>query len=105
MHPVEYRVRVPRLRDNWSSPTHEDRLDIENLGAGDWRVDIEARVEGTKDWSEPLALDVAVAPFWYETIPGRIGIFALIALAITVVVWLRLRALRRHRVLERARRL
>jgi signal transduction histidine kinase/CheY-like chemotaxis protein/ligand-binding sensor domain-containing protein len=95
-HPVQYRVRVPRLRDGWSAPTPEDHLDIENLSAGNWRVEVAARVEGTRDWSAPLALDIAVAPFWYETIPARAAMVALLALAIYGLVRLRLRALRRH---------
>jgi signal transduction histidine kinase/DNA-binding response OmpR family regulator len=93
---VQFRVRVPRLRDSWSAPTSDDHLDIENLGAGDWRVEVQARVEGGRDWSAPLALDIAVAPYWYETIPGRLGILALIALAIYGAVRLRLRALKQH---------
>ena len=95
-HPVQYRVRVPRLRDGWSPVTTEDHLDIENLGAGDWRVEVVARVEGTKTWSTPLTLDVTIAPFWYETVPARIGMVALLALVIYAAVRLRLRALRRH---------
>jgi signal transduction histidine kinase/CheY-like chemotaxis protein/ligand-binding sensor domain-containing protein len=94
--PVQFRVRVPRLHDAWSAPTADDHLDIENLSAGDWRVEVQARVEGGRDWSAPLALDIAVAPYWYETIPGRLGILALLALAIYGAVRLRLRALKQH---------
>ena len=95
-HPVQYRVRVPRLRDEWSAPTTDDRLDVENLSAGDWRVEVEARVEGTNEWSAPLALDVNVPPFWYETWPARLAAIALLALLIYGAVRLRLRALRKH---------
>jgi signal transduction histidine kinase/CheY-like chemotaxis protein/ligand-binding sensor domain-containing protein len=95
-HPVEYRVRVPRLRDTWSAPTPEDKLDVENLGAGKWRVEVAARVEGTDEWSAPLVLDVAVAPFWYETWWARLGFVALLGLLIYAAVRMRLRALRRH---------
>ena len=95
-HPVQYRVRVPRLSEAWKQPTSEDHLDIENLGEGQWQVEVEARVEGTKDWTEPLVLDLVVAPYWYETLPARIGLVALLALLIYGAVLLRLRALRRH---------
>ena len=95
-HPVQYRVRVPRLRDGWSQPATEDHLDIENLGAGNWQVEVAARVEGTRDWTAPLVLDVAVPPYWYETLPARIGMVALLALAVYAAVRLRVRALRRH---------
>ena len=95
-HPVQYRFRVPRLHDAWSAPTAEDHLDIENLAAGDWHVDVEARVEGTSDWTAPLTLDLNVPPFWYETFPARLGMGLLLGLIIYAVVRLRIRALRRH---------
>ena len=94
--PVQYRVRIPRLREGWSAPTTEDNLDIENLGAGRWRVEVAARVEGAQLWNEPLALDVDVAPYWYETWPARAAMAGLLALLIYAAVRLRLRALRKH---------
>jgi signal transduction histidine kinase/CheY-like chemotaxis protein/ligand-binding sensor domain-containing protein len=94
--PVQYRVRVPRLRDEWSKPSLDDRLDVENLGAGRWRIEVEARVEGTNRWTAPLVLDVDVAPFWYETWPGRLAMLALLALLVWGIVLLRMRALRKH---------
>jgi signal transduction histidine kinase/CheY-like chemotaxis protein/ligand-binding sensor domain-containing protein len=95
-NPVEYRQRVPRLHDAWSAASSEDHLDVENLTAGDWRVEVEARVEGTQNWSAPLTLDVAVPPFWYETLWARLAGLALIALACYAVIRLRIRALHRH---------
>jgi signal transduction histidine kinase/CheY-like chemotaxis protein/ligand-binding sensor domain-containing protein len=94
--PVEYRTRIPRLREGWSAPSYDDHLDIENLGAGRWRVEVAARVEGTQLWNDPLTLDVEVAPYWYETWPARAAIAALLSLLIYGAVRLRLRALRRH---------
>ena len=94
--PVEYRVRVPRLRDSWSAPTTENHIDIENLTAGNWQVEVAARVEGTTNWTAPLVLNVAVAPFWYETLAVRLAMVALLALLIYLAVRLRMRALR-HR--------
>jgi len=92
-HPVQYRVRVPRLHDAWSAPSTEDHLDIENLGAGDWRVEVQARVEGTRDWTAPIVANINVPPFWYETIPARLALAALLIGLIYLAVRLRLRAL------------
>jgi signal transduction histidine kinase/CheY-like chemotaxis protein/ligand-binding sensor domain-containing protein len=94
--PVQFRVRVPRLREAWSPPMSDDHLDIENLGAGDWRAEVEARVEGSNAWSAPLTLDVAVAPFWYETVLGQVALIALLVGIGYALVRLRLRAMRRH---------
>jgi signal transduction histidine kinase/CheY-like chemotaxis protein/ligand-binding sensor domain-containing protein len=94
--PVQFRVRVPRLRDGWSPSMSDDHLDVENVGAGNWRVEVEARVEGTHDWTAPLVLDIAVAPFWYETLLGRLTILALLIALAYVLVRMRLRALRQH---------
>jgi signal transduction histidine kinase/CheY-like chemotaxis protein/ligand-binding sensor domain-containing protein len=93
---VEYRVRVPRLHDGWSAPSTEDHLDIENLGAGDWRVEVQARVDGTQSWSAPLTLSVKVPPFWYETIAARVAAVALLALIVYAIFRLRLRALHKR---------
>ena len=93
---VQYRVRVPRLREEWSQPSLDDRLDIENVGAGRWKVEVQARVEGTSEWTAPLVLDVDVAPFWYETLPARLAMLALLGLFIYGIVLLRMRTLRRH---------
>ena len=99
--PVQYRVRIPRLRGNWSAPTSDDHLDIENLGPGSWHVEVEARVEGSQQWTAPITLDVEVEPFWYETTPARLGMLALLALAIYAAVRLRVRSLRqRTEILE-----
>jgi signal transduction histidine kinase/CheY-like chemotaxis protein/ligand-binding sensor domain-containing protein len=95
-HAVQYRVRVPRLRDDWSAPSGEDHLDVENLGPGAWNVEVEARVEGTNAWTAPLTLDFAVAPLWHETLAARAGLIALLGLAAYGLVRLRLNALRRH---------
>jgi len=95
-YPVQYRVNVPRLHDGWGEPTGEDRLDVENLAAGLWQVQVQARVEGTGAWSVPLSLPVFVAPHWYETWPARVLFGALVAGLGYAVVRIRLRALRRH---------
>jgi signal transduction histidine kinase/DNA-binding response OmpR family regulator/ligand-binding sensor domain-containing protein/HPt (histidine-containing phosphotransfer) domain-containing protein len=94
--PVEYRVRVPRLREGWSAPTRDDRIDIENLAPGPWHVEVAARVDGSAAWSEPLQLLVHVAPFWHETLAARLAALAVVGLAVAGGVRLRLRALRRH---------
>jgi signal transduction histidine kinase/CheY-like chemotaxis protein/ligand-binding sensor domain-containing protein len=95
-HPLEYRVRVPRLRESWSAPSAEDHLDIENVGAGDWRVEVQARVEGTSQWTAPIVLNIDVAPFWYETLAARLAMAALLIALIYGAVVLRLRSLRGH---------
>jgi signal transduction histidine kinase/CheY-like chemotaxis protein/ligand-binding sensor domain-containing protein len=95
-HPVQYRTRIPRLHDDWSAPASEDHLDVENLGAGDWRVEVQARVEGTTKWTAPLTLDVKVPPFWYETIVARVAMLALLLAIIYFAVRLRVASLHRR---------
>jgi signal transduction histidine kinase/CheY-like chemotaxis protein/ligand-binding sensor domain-containing protein len=95
-HPVQYRVRVPRLRDAWSEASSDGSLDIQNLGPGVWPVEVAARVEGIDAWSEPLRLSVKVTPYWHETTPARLGMVALLALLGAGLVRLRLRQLKSH---------
>jgi len=93
---VEYRVRIPRLRESWSEPTRNGSLDIQNLGPGLWPVEVAARVEGVQGWTEPLRLDVVVRYRWHETLPARAAMAALVALAAAGLVRLRVSQLRRH---------
>ncbi len=94
--PVQYRVRVPRLRETWSEPSVNARLDIQNLAPGSWPVEVEARVEGTQTWTEPLRLDLEVTPYWHETLPARTGLAGLFVLLGVGLVRLRLLRMRRH---------
>jgi signal transduction histidine kinase/ligand-binding sensor domain-containing protein/CheY-like chemotaxis protein len=95
-HPVEYRVRMTRLKDSWSEPTQNGSLDIQNLGPGLHPVEVEARVDGVLPWTEPLKLDVMVRPKWHETLPARAAMVGLLALIGAALVRLRVRQLRRH---------
>jgi diguanylate cyclase (GGDEF)-like protein len=94
--PVEYRVRMPRLRDSWSEPTENGSLDIQNLGPGLHPVEVEARVAGVVPWTEPLRLDVSVHPAWHETLPARAAMVILLTLLGFGLVRLRVRQLRGH---------
>jgi signal transduction histidine kinase/ligand-binding sensor domain-containing protein len=94
--PVQYRTRVPGLSGQWSPPTTEDHLDIENVTAGPWEVDVAARVEGADEWSEPLALHVEVAHRWHERWATRAALALLLVAAGVALARVRLQALRRH---------
>jgi signal transduction histidine kinase/CheY-like chemotaxis protein/ligand-binding sensor domain-containing protein len=95
-HPVEYRVRMPGLKDSWSEPTPNGSLDVQNLGPGPHRVEVEARVDGVLPWTEPLKLSVAVRPRWHETLSARAAMAGLLALIGAGLVRLRVGQLRRH---------
>ena len=102
---VEYRTRVPSLGDRWSAPQASSELRVENLAAGEWLLEVAARLPGSGDagWSEPLQATVVVQPFWYETPWARLAALGLAALAFTgLVQWRTGRQRRRARQLERA---
>jgi signal transduction histidine kinase/ligand-binding sensor domain-containing protein len=94
--PVQYRTRVPRLGGQWSPPTTEEHLDIENVTAGPWDVEVAARVEGADEWSAPLALHVEVAPRWHERWATRAALALLLVAAGVALTRVRLRGLRHH---------
>jgi signal transduction histidine kinase/ligand-binding sensor domain-containing protein/DNA-binding response OmpR family regulator len=94
--PVEYRVRMSRLKEEWSDPTRDGSLDIQNLGPGLWPVEVQARVDGATEWTDPLRLDVVVRPYWHETLPARAGMAGLLVLLGAGLVRLRVTRLRRH---------
>jgi hypothetical protein len=105
---VEYRTRIPLLDNRWSVPQTSSELRVENLAAGEWQLEVAARLPGSGEagWSDPLQAMVVVQPFWYETRWARLTALGLFALAFTgVVQWRtgrqRRRAVRLERALER----
>lgn len=102
---VEYRFRVLPLDRAWSAPTLRPELHIENLGAGTWTVEVQARLADTRGaaWSTPLRTTVTVAPVFLETIWAKL--LGLVALAVLFLFGVRVRTwqlVRRERELERA---
>jgi signal transduction histidine kinase/DNA-binding response OmpR family regulator/ligand-binding sensor domain-containing protein len=93
---VEYRVRLPRLRDEWSDPTAVDHLDVQNVAAGRWPVEVQARLRGSEAWSEPLRLELEVPALWHETALARTGFVILLGLAVLGAARLRTRQLQRR---------
>lgn len=101
---IEYRTRIPGLRDRWSPPQTASELRVENLAPGDWEIEVAARLPGSGEdaWSEPLQARVTVAPYWYETMAVRLGGVLLLAVAVAGVIrWRTGRLTRRARQLER----
>lgn len=94
--PVEYRTRVLRLRPEWSPPGKAREMTLENMGAGEWTVEVSARLEGSGEfgWSPPIHLKVVVAPHLWETRWAQIGGALLAIFAVLGVVRLRTRQLR-----------
>ncbi|MEM1180802.1 MAG: two-component regulator propeller domain-containing protein [Acidobacteriota bacterium] len=65
--PVEYRVRVPRLSAEWSSPRRERFMQLDSLGPGGWRAEVAARFVGEPEWGDSIVAGWEVAPRWFET--------------------------------------
>jgi signal transduction histidine kinase len=98
---IEYRTRVPRLGPEWSAPTTLSELTVENLAAGDWAVEVAARLAGASAWSEPIVARVAVAPHFRETLLARAGAALLLVAGLALAVRIRIRSLRhKNRLLE-----
>ncbi|MEM9598112.1 MAG: hypothetical protein AAGD06_27870, partial [Acidobacteriota bacterium] len=100
---IEYRTRIPRLGDAWSSPKADDSLALENLGPGLWRVEVAARFVGEADWTEPLVAEWHVAPRFWET-GGFYGLCGILLALVTgcTVRWRTRRLARRAKELELA---
>ena len=84
-----------RVSPEWSAPSFDDHLAIENLTAGRWDVYVQARVEGRSDWSEPLALAVLVEPRFIET-PAAAGLLFVVS-GVAMLGFVRLRTAQLHR--------
>lgn len=93
---LEYRVRVPRLGGDWLPPQKESFRHFENLGAGEWQVEVVARHLPGGLWTEPIATRFAIAPRFYETNFFRILCGAALLLAVAGLVHLRTRRLEKR---------
>jgi len=65
-HRVEYRYRVPRLDAQWSPAQHAGELTVQNLGPGEWYVEVSARLAGVTDWTAPISLRIIAKPRFWE---------------------------------------
>ena len=100
---LEYRVRIPRLRETWLPPQKENFRHLENLGPGEWQVEVAARILPGGDWTEPLRHTFVVPPRFVETNVFRLLCGVALLLAIAGLVHLRTRSLeRRARELQTA---
>jgi hypothetical protein len=93
--PVEFRTRVPGLSSEWSEPSTRDAMELANPPAGRFRVEVAARLQGRDRWTDPLVLEVDVARRLHQTWYGRLGMAALLALAVLGVIRMRTLDLRR----------
>jgi ligand-binding sensor domain-containing protein len=93
---LEYRVRAPRLGADWLPPQKESFRHFENLGAGEWQVEVAARQLPGGRWTEPIATRFAIAPRFYETNFFRLLCGAALLLSIAGLVHLRTRSLEKR---------
>ncbi len=93
---LEYRVRIPRLEDSWLPPQKESFRHLENLGAGEWQVEVAARRLPGGQWTEPIATRFEIAPRFTETNFFRLLCAVALLFAVAGVVQLRTRRLERR---------
>jgi hypothetical protein len=102
-HPVEYRVRVPRLAAGWRPAQRERELRLDGLRPGRWDVAVSARRVGGResDWTPPIEARFVVLPLWWETLGARLSMALLALAAVAAVVrWRTRRVARRAEHLE-----
>ncbi len=102
---VEFRTRIVEISAAWSEPQMSSVLHVENLGAGTYTVEVQARFQrpGATDWTPPIAATVIVQPRMWETMWARIGALFLVMVAIAGLIrWRTARLASRARKLEAA---
>ena len=102
---VEYRTRIAELSTVWSEPRTTTDLQVENLAAGTYTVQVAARLQRptTSDWTEPIMTTVVVEPRLWETWWVRASAVLLVVLGVAGLVRWRTTHLRnRARKLEAA---
>lgn len=96
---VRYRWRLRGENDAWSQWTSDPRVRISNLGAGDFRLEAEARDRYGRPAPAALAIPIRAAPLYWETWPFR----SVLILAGGLVAWAAYRVRVRHIVRDRLR--
>ena len=90
---IEYRVRIPRLDEEWSPPQSQTSSTLENLDAGSWEVQVAARFVGQDIWTEPAVSRFYIEPFFWETWTFRGALLAAVLLLLVGIVRWRTRRL------------
>lgn len=102
---LEFRTRVKELSEAWREPQASPKLEIENLAAGTYTVQVQARFQrpGAADWTDPITATVIVAPRVWETWWARLGGAVLLVFGIVGLIrWRTARLASRARKLETA---
>jgi ligand-binding sensor domain-containing protein len=101
---VLFRTRIPELDAAWSEPQTSPTLRVENLAAGRYTVEVQARFDrASAEWTAPLVAHVVVEPRVWETLWAKLAVIALAALAVAGLVrWRTARLAARAQQLERA---
>ncbi len=92
---IEYRTRIPRLDPSWSPPSTRSELNLANLGPGEWRVEVSARLVGSsaEGWSAPTVGRVEIESYPWEIPLARLAGIVLMGLLVYGAVRLRVRQL------------
>lgn len=93
--PVEFRTRVPGLRDEWSRPSARDEMELANPPPGRFQVEVSARLVGRDEWTDPLVLEVDVERRLYQTWYGQLAMLAALGLGVFGLIRFRTLDLRR----------
>jgi PAS domain S-box-containing protein len=98
---VQYRYRIAGFDDRWQETT-QPVAQFDYPGAGRYRLEVQARLDG-QPWRGPAAtLQLEVRPRWYETFAFRGVLVALLCLAVwRVEKYRQNRAVRTREVLAR----
>jgi signal transduction histidine kinase/ligand-binding sensor domain-containing protein len=86
---IRYRVRI-RADAAWTSPARESTIQLVDLPAGDYRVEVQASADGERWVAAPASLAFVVDRPWYL----RWSVWALVALATGCVIALGVRVRR-----------
>lgn len=98
---VEFRYRLSGPNEVWSKWSANRDLSYQRLPAGDYRLELQARIRGGRQ-ADSLIYALRVEPFWYERDLVRALFLVIGALLIALALHVRHRRInRRNRELER----
>jgi serine phosphatase RsbU (regulator of sigma subunit)/ligand-binding sensor domain-containing protein len=85
---VQYRYRINHREDlAWSAPMLEGQVLLPQLSEGDYLLEVQAKQQGTYDWSPPARLHFYIEAIWYRTWWGLLAV----AMSMAGIIFLSIR--------------
>ena len=98
---IRYSYRLAGLKDDWTPVEQSGRISFSYIPPGDYELQVKAISLNDDSFEKQISLKISVLPPWWASWWFRLCLLLLALSLVSVIVWMRMRALMRQRqVLE-----